>query len=66
MSHNLKEKKEMKKMRYEIKYWNLDDDEEYKILCRTKNQVISKLTKMLLDKRMEYVEVSDLKRAGVF
>jgi hypothetical protein len=59
-------KKEMKKMRYEIKYWKLDDDEEYITLCKNKNEVISILSGICMDGRIEYINVSDLKRGGDF
>ena len=55
-------KKEMKKMRYEIKYWKLDDDEEYKILCKNKNELISELKWLCLDGRIEDIDTRDLKK----
>lgn len=51
-------------MRYEIKYWNFDDDDEYIIKCKTKNELISELSQLCLDGRIEHMEITDLKRVG--
>lgn len=53
-------------MRYEIKYWNFDDDEKFIIICKTKNELIRELSNLCLDGRIEHMEITDLKRGGDF
>lgn len=51
-------------MRYEIKYWKLDGDGWHIIRCRNKNDIISRLTDLSLDGRVEDIQITDLRRGG--
>lgn len=46
-------------MRYEIRVWNLDEDEQILIKCQTKNQVIDNLMDLALSGIVEDISVFD-------
>lgn len=46
-------------MRYEIKVWYLDEEEEMLIKCKTKNQIIDNLLLLAYSPNVEDISVFD-------